>query len=336
MTPTLVSLKFAVGYACNRKCGFCLQLRSDQQPVLGYELVQKVLDDPMVKQDVRLITLTGGEPTYYPYRDLSLRITNLAKRKGMETCVFTNGDLLTDRMIDQFVNAGVSRFRVSIYDPINFDETAALMDRLKNHGLPAMAKYTVTRENLGMLPTLLGQLENLGVSWFQAKPYNRVEVPEVDARYELSGSEVLTMAKLLINYKRAVPAIRTDLLPLCYEFLLEGEADIPVENLSPCNCGKGPRGYLVIGPTGDIRICGAYPEPIGNAATDSITDLWMNHPLLEQVRNLAHRPRPAECADCEHWERCAVTDCHSATFAMHHSFAHGNPQCPRLSKVPST
>lgn len=326
--PVLRSLKFAVGYQCNRDCGFCLQQDSDRAPILDFALVRKIFGEEMIRRDLKLVTLTGGEPTYGPYRQLSLEIIKFVHGLGKEISIFTNGDLLDDETLSDFHSAGLDRFRISLYDPIDWQKTRELIVKLRAFNWPAMFKYTVTKENFHLLSEVLIGIPKVGIDWFQIKPYNRVEVPTTDQRYELEPNQVLHMAKLMIQFRRQFPDVKIDLLPLCYEFLTE---DIPLDSLSPCNCGKGPQGYLVIGPTGEVRICGAYPDPIGNAYSDSITDLWENHPLLWQVRGLAERPRPAECQGCEHWKKCARTDCHSATYAKYRGFDHGNPQCPLLA-----
>jgi len=328
--PTLRSIKFAVGFKCNLDCGFCLQLRSNKASILDFGLVKKVMQEKMVKEDVKLITLTGGEPTYGPYLELSQKIVKHAHSMGKETCIFTNGILIDEKILKDFHKAGLNRFRVSLYDPINWNQTKELMKRLNSFGFPAMVKYTVTKENFSNLKEVLENIPKSGVEWFQIKPYNRVELPKMDHCYELYPDQVLSMAKLLLKFRKQFPKIEMDFLPLCYEFLVDN--NLPIENLSPCNCGKGPLGYLVVDPSGDVKICGAYPKPIGNVKQDTLTDLWKNHPSLKKVRNLANRPKPKECKGCKYWEKCARTDCHSATFAKYGNFKYGNPQCPLVFK----
>lgn len=328
--PTLHQLKFAVGYDCNRRCGFCLQQNSDHQPILDFAIVEKIFQEEMVARDVNLVTLTGGEPTFGRYLPLTLRIISHISQLGKQSCIFTNGDFLDENALSVFRQAGATRFRVSLYDPIDWDSTGRLIKTLKSFGYPAMFKYTVTKESYDNLLQILIRFGESEIEWFQIKPYNRTEIPAQDKLYEMSPYQVLSMARMLLDFRKQYPRIKVDLLPLCYEFLVDETLDIG--DLSLCHCGKGSRGYLVIGPTGDIRICGAYPDPIGNAQTDSITELWQNHPLLQQVRGLASRPKPQECAGCAHWKKCAATDCHSATFARYGNFAHGNPQCPLLAQ----
>ncbi len=175
---------------------------------------------------------------------------------------------------------------------------------------------------------MLDKILESGIDWFQIKPYNRVEVPEVDEKYELTPEQVLTMSKKLVMFRNANPQMEIDLLPLCYEFIVDTTIDI--DNLSPCNCGQGENGYLVICPNGDVKICGAYPEPLGNIKHDTLTNIWNDHPLLKQMREKKDKPKPEECQECGHWDKCSKTDCHSATYAKYRNFKHGNPQCPLI------
>lgn len=331
--PILGSLKLALGYDCNLDCGFCLQLRSDKTPKLDFSAVEKIMAEEMVRRDVKRLTLTGGEPTYEPYLETTLKIVKLAKELGKETCIFTNGTLLTEEMLKEFKEAGLTRFRVSLYDEIDWDSVKVLMKRFKHYGLPAMAKYTVTKENISRLMNVLFHIPTSGIEWFQIKPYNRVEVPEVDEKYELSPGQVRYLSEIMLVFRKKNTQIKIDLLPLCYEFLYD--ETIKEEELSPCNCGQGKEGYLVIQPTGDVKICGAYPVALGNVKTDNITDIWNNHPLLTEVRTKADKPRPDDCKDCGHWKKCSKTDCHSATYAKHGNFDHGNPQCPLVRQKES-
>ncbi len=325
--PVLGSLKLALGYDCNRECGFCLQLRQDKCEKLDFSAVEKVMAEEMVLRDVKRLTLTGGEPLHVPYRETTLKIVKLAKSLGKETCIFTNGDYLHSDVIEEFADAGLTRFRISLYDPIDWGLMTNLMANLAAHDFPRMLKYTVTKENIGNLMNVLFHLPTSGVEWFQIKPYNRVEVPEVDEKYELSPQQVRCLSEIMLVFRKRNPEIKVDLLPLCYEFLFD--ETIKVDEISPCNCGQGKEGYLVIQPTGDVKICGAYPVALGNVETDTITDIWENHHLLKEVRT---RTQPDECKDCEHWEKCSKNDCHSATYAKYGNFDHANPQCPKAKK----
>jgi radical SAM protein with 4Fe4S-binding SPASM domain len=327
--PILGSIKLALGYDCNRDCSFCLQQLSDKSPMLDEDLVDKIMQEDMVQRNVKRYTLTGGEPTYGKYRDLALYIVKQAHAHRKETCIFTNGDFLHSDVIEEFAEAGLTRFRVSLYDPIDWGLISNLMENLAAHGFTRMAKYTVTKETVDDIDNILVHVaNNSGIEWFQVKPYNRVEVPEIDVKYELEPEQVYELSSKLLQFKLDNPQIKVDLLPLCYEFLVDDT--IKAEDISPCNCGQGKDGYLVVTPTGDVKICGAYPVSLGNIRDTKITHIWEDHQLLKEVRN---RKQPEECKDCEHWEKCSKNDCHSATYAKYGNFNHANPQCPKAKKL---
>ena len=61
-----------------------------------------------------------------------------------------------------------------------------------------MAKYTVTKENFDNLGDVLDNVRESGIDWFQIKPYNRIEVPEVDEKYELDPMQVVLLSKIML------------------------------------------------------------------------------------------------------------------------------------------
>ncbi len=327
MEHKLKTLKVALGYDCNMSCGFCLQQDKDKAQSLSNDDIDKIMLDDTVRDDVDLIVITGGEPLYGPYRDKALRIVKKASGWGKETCIFTNGDFLHSDVIEEFSDCGLSRFRVSLYDPIDWVRIYNLMENLSAHGLPRMAKYTVTKENITKLMDVLYHVKHAGIEWFQIKPYNRIEVPEIDEKYELIPAQVEMLARVMVQFRKRNPDIKVDLLPLCYEFLFDDT--LTADDLSVCHCGQTDRGYLVVDPTGDIKICGAYPDALGNIRTDTLSRIWKEHPLLKLMRE---KTKPEECGECGHWDKCSATDCHSATYAKYGNFKHGNPQCPIIRK----
>jgi radical SAM protein with 4Fe4S-binding SPASM domain len=77
------------------------------------------------------------------------------------------------------------------------------------------------------------------------------------------------------------------------------------------NCGKGMcnvRHIMGILGTGHMALCGIgrnIPELCyGELGVDSLRDIWINHPLLAEIRRKLDGDYPGICADCIHAYSC--------------------------------
>lgn len=325
----LTCVKFQVGFACNMACSFCLVQGQDKVNDLPLETVERALSDPVLRKQLERVVVTGGEPTMPRYLPVTLEIIRQATAVGAESTIYSNGKLLNDDVLGQLKEAGLTEVRLSLYEPIDWQEMGKTLDAIEKHGFNRFLKVTVTRGTFPNVPSLLERLPELQPDRFQIKPFNQTGIAEVDAVEEMTPDQVLELARIMLDYRRKV-SFRVDLLPLCYEFLVE---DVPSELISHCNCGKGGEGYLVINPNGDVLPCGAYAQTIDNLNTSEVTltQMWDQSAFLSTIRGIEQNP-PDECCDCPHLPRCQVNDCHSTTFNYYGNFTRGNPQCPILAR----
>jgi len=325
----LTCVKFQVGFDCNLSCSFCLIQCEDKYNFLLTKTVDNALSDPQLKTQLKRIVITGGEPTIPKYFQITLGIIRRAKAMGADSTIYTNGTLLDEQVLSQLSEAGLTEIRLSLYEPIDWKKINETLDAMVKHGFKRFVKVTVTRRTFPHLKDLLERLPSLNPDRFQIKPFNQMGDKEVDAQEEMTPDQVLEMAKMLLDYKRQVN-FRVDLLPLCYEFLVE---EVPLEKISRCNCGKGEEGYLVINPNGDVLPCGAYSEIIGNVNHPDffLTKAWDESTLLKTIRNLPNEI-PEECRECRFAAKCQINDCHSTTFNYYGNLRRGNPQCPILAR----
>lgn len=326
----LTCVKFQVGFACNMSCPFCLVQGNDTAHDLQIATVERALRDPVLRQQLKRVVITGGEPTIQRYLPMTLNIIERVAALGAASTIYSNGKMLTEDVVSQLKSAGLSEIRLSLYEPVDWPVMAAILDRMERHGFSRFIKVTVTRGTFSGLPSLLERLSFLRPDRFQIKPFNQTGIIKVDDVEEMLPDQVLEMARMMLAYRRQA-AFRIDLLPLCYEFLVE---KVPDELVCRCNCGKGGEGYLVINPNGDVLPCGAYAQPIGNlnvSGSQTLTEMWNNSGLLKTIRNLEQRP-PEECCNCAHFKQCSMNDCHSTTFNFYGSLTRGNPQCPILAR----
>lgn len=310
-------------------CSFCLVQGQDKINDLSLETVEKVLSDSVLRKQLERVVITGGEPTMSRYLPVTFEIIRQATAVGAESTIYSNGKLLDDDILSQLREVGLTEIRLSLYEPINWQEMRKTLNSIERHGFNRFLKVTVTRETFSNVPLLLERLPELQPDRFQIKPFNQTGIAEVDAVEEMTPDQVLELAKMMLDYRRHA-SFRVDLLPLCYEFLVE---EVPEEQICRCNCGKGGEGYLVINPNGDVLPCGAYAQTVGNVNTSKITliEMWKNSAFLETIRGVEQNP-PDECYACRYLKQCQINDCHSTTFNFYGSFSHGNPQCPILAR----
>ena len=325
----LTCVKFQVGFACNMSCPFCIVQGKDTNYDLSLDTVTQTLNDPVLKAQLKRVVVTGGEPTLPRYLPVTLGIIKQAAAIGAESTIYSNGTLLNDALLGQLKEAGLTEIRLSMYEPIDWQRMKDTLDAMEQHGFQRFLKVTVTRGTFASVPALLERLPELSPDRFQIKPFNQTGIAEVDAAEEMTPDQVLELSRMMLDYRRSV-AFRIDLLPLCYEFLVEY---VPDELICRCNCGKGGEGYLVINPNGDVLPCGAYAQAIGNvhAPGARLTKMWKDSTLLQAIRKVEEDP-PDECRSCQYLEQCHANDCHSTTFNYYGTLTRGNPQCPILAR----
>lgn len=123
--------------ACNYKCEMCPQAWGREEPFLkdmSFELFKKIVDDAM-QYGLKSASLHGsGEPTLNQNMPKMVRYL---KEQDVEVVSFTNGFMLSPKLADQLLEAGLDLLRVSA---IGFDEASysrwmrpKAFDRVRNN-----------------------------------------------------------------------------------------------------------------------------------------------------------------------------------------------------------
>lgn len=148
--PRPLSLTWSMTKRCNFSCPFCY-VRDNSfsfDPTLDDVLP---IIDRLVSLGLVRATLTGGEcllVSDFP------RIYRRLKESGVLVTLFTNGSLIDDCLLELFGELPPFSAEFTFYD-CNFDGPpyrAALA--LKGMGVDVLGKFTVSRENVGMLDSV--------------------------------------------------------------------------------------------------------------------------------------------------------------------------------------
>jgi hypothetical protein len=101
--------------ACNRQCFFCFTSRTRDMNVLSLEEVNEEIEKCRSEKTIKAVAISGGEPLLF--HDAVCAAFHLARQRlGNEVHMrlYTNGDLLSEKRIDDLVDAGVDEIRISV------------------------------------------------------------------------------------------------------------------------------------------------------------------------------------------------------------------------------
>ena len=160
---------------CNLRCVHCYASSADHpyQGELTTEEAFHVIDD-LAEYGVPVVLFSGGEPLMrQDLFDLSARTV----ARGMRAVLSTNGTLLTDETIARVKEQGFSYAGVSLdgtretHDRFRgvagaFDRSLAAIRAVRDAGVRAGVRYTITRHNQQDLPALLHLLETEDIPRF--------------------------------------------------------------------------------------------------------------------------------------------------------------------------
>jgi len=151
---------------CNLSCGYCNEFDKASQPIPFTALRDRI--KRLSDLGTLAVTFSGGEPLLHP--DI-VKIVDGAEKDGMETCVLTNGYLLTKDLIASLNTAGLTRLQISI-DNLRPNEASAKSLSVLDRKLRLLADHARFKININ---TVLGaseeQAEDALVITRRAKEY---------------------------------------------------------------------------------------------------------------------------------------------------------------------
>lgn len=164
-------VQWSVTGRCNYKCRHCFM--SAPQARLGEPTLEQCLHviDELASCGIRAVGLTGGEP--FVRKDLPEILDALAARNMEITTVYTNGELLTDEMLDMLSDRGLCpSFQLS-YDGVGWHDWLRGIDGaeksvrrafelLGRRNVPFSAAMSLHKHNIGTLTESIKLLAEYG------------------------------------------------------------------------------------------------------------------------------------------------------------------------------
>jgi len=201
--------KIDLTYRCNLSCIHCYCKDSeDAAKELTTNQWKKILDE-IQKAGCVWLTFSGGEPFL---REDFLELYTYAKKKGFIITIFTNGQLLTNKIIDYLIKFAPFSIEITlngatkdVYESItqvegSFLQINTVLQMLKRKKLPFILKTNCLRQNKNQLgqikkfaERLLGSSFPKGGYRFKYDPmiFPRLNGDKTPTRYRLSFQQLL-------------------------------------------------------------------------------------------------------------------------------------------------
>ena len=315
--------------SCNQCCRFCYNYwRDGRTPIAPPDpsAVRKTLKKLLSQASVGSLSFSGGEPLLLSnVHDLVLH----ARFKGCKVNVLTNGTLLTDDALENFLSLGVSVIQIPLLSadaplhdyltglPGSWEKAVDALRRTGHAGLGA-AVLVITGVNAPGVAETLSLIAECGIRTVMVN------------RFNIGGNGIRNVRELVPDRKTlrdAFAAVETfaaanpDLrfvsgvcTPLCYL----DTAPYPHIRFTQCSTDLTGR-PVTVNYNGDVRFCNHSPRVLGNIHSRPIGDI-----LTDPAINARYAGVPKECGKCVLLQRCGG-GCRAASEQVHGTFSALDP-----------
>jgi len=351
-TPKSVSI--SITGACNLRCKYCFynnemeqlrDLKTDQWLVFFKTLAELSVMD---------VSLTGGE--VFTRKDLFELIDGVIANR-MRYNLLSNGTLVDAQVIERlsqgkrrqrldYIQISIDGASAAVHNlsrPDSFDGALRGLKLLLKHHFPVAVRVTINKHNLQDLDKIAAMLlDELALPAFgcnEAMPIG--SGCRSDQEVSLSQQEKLEAMRIMKRLAQRYPGrITASAGPLAkvkmYDEMERARAGEEIQlgwqmgYLSACGCIYQKIDILQ---DGSIVPCCMLPElKLGNILSDSLLDIWQNHPTLDALRNRRSVPMAEVkgCQTCE-WNEVCNGSCPGMAHQLTGDFNRANPEdCIRL------
>ena len=317
--PPLTSFYLYLTSGCNLACRHCwitpTFVRGEPSPgeCLDLDLLRRAVAEarPLGLTDAKL---TGGEPTLHPH---FVEIVDFLSAEGLEIIMETNGTLidaalarhLKERTNLRFVSVSIDGPNAEVHDAFrgvagSFEAAVRGFRHLVEAGYRPQLIMCPHKGSLQFVENVVQLAVELGAGSVKFNPVTAAgRGLAMHRRGEtLDLEETLALARFVRGPLQQRTPIRLILStpPALYTV---GEL---VQSASDGSCHV--RHILGILGSGEMALCGigqTIPELcFGNLRDRSVAEVWLNHPLLRQLRAGLDGEYPGVCGECIHARRC--------------------------------
>jgi mycofactocin radical SAM maturase len=316
-----VNVTWEMTLKCNLRCAHCLSDSGSALPdELNYDECCRFIDQ-LTDMNVFQVNIGGGEPFS---REDFVDLLDYAHKKGLVTCVSTNGTLVDDGLAKKLSRLKMLYLQVSldgstpqVNDAIRgkgtYKKIMIAMECLTRHQIPFSINTVLTRMNYGQLEDLRKIAHGFGsemrVSRFRpsgrAKKNMAVLAPE--------KQQLENFADWLSDH---------DLVRTGDSFFCLTSEHRRRKGLDMCGAAKMT---CCVSPTGNVYPCAFLQEEpfcVGNIRHDGFQDLWDNAPVFQNLRSL----HVSTCMNCDRFDVCRG-GCPAMAYHTYRRIDMPDPEC---------
>lgn len=299
-----------------------------------------------------LLVMTGGDALS---RGDLLQLVAHARDRGLRVAVApTVSEALTEKTLRRFVELGVSGISISldgegsVHDKIrgvagHWGATCRAIQASVASGIRVQVNTCVMRDNVLQLPSLFARVHDLGAAAWEV--FFLIKVGRGTEIEDLTPAEYEACVHFLYDASCHGIVVRTVEAPFFRRVVLQREEGQPpppsalYERLSTelahlagprgeCRAStfgtRDGKGIAFVAHDGTIQPGGFLPIPCGNVRWNSLSRVYVNHPLFRALRS--SRDFRGRCGGCEYREICGGS--RARAFARFGDALEEDPACP--------
>ncbi|MFC1494714.1 SynChlorMet cassette radical SAM/SPASM protein ScmF [Thermodesulfobacteriota bacterium] len=313
---SLDQIYFYLTEGCNLACRHCwlappLQTGNRKYPVLPAGLFEKAISEA-IPLGLKGVKLTGGEPLLHPKLKEILSIT---RDNNLRLIMETNGLLCSmeiaeeiAKSTDRFVSVSIDGTDSNTHDKIrgvegSFEKAKEGVKNLVKTGTPVQIIMSLMPENKHQMESMISLAQDLGAESLKINIIQPVARGEalVNRENSLKINDIIELGKYIELKFSSNTAFRIDFdYPLAFK---------PLSHLA--EKGSGTCTILnIIGviASGEYALCGIgnhIPELVFGKVEDiPLKDIWLNNPVLNEIRNGIPGRLDGVCAECLMKQMC--------------------------------
>ena len=326
---------------CNLACVHCRASATmgPHQGELGTKEALRILDQ-IAEVGQPIIILTGGEPLL---RSDIFKIARYGTDLGMRMVMALNGTLITAKVAQQLVDAGIQRVSVSLdgsspdtHDRFRqvkgaFEGTLKGIDFLKKVGLDFQINTTITKTNLDQIP----RIQRLAVDLGAVAHHIFLLVPTGRGKYivdqEIDAAEYERTLNWFYDQREKTPLqLKATCAPHYYRILRQRAKEdglnvsFQTHGLDAVTRGcLGGIGFCFISHRGIVQPCGYLDLNSGDLRQTSFAEIWQHSDIFIQLRD--YDKLKGKCGPCEYKRVCG--GCRARAYEATGDFMSEEPLC---------